>query len=146
MFYLHTGRIPEGHRKGTELPLRYSRNASGTLPLSSGNMSCRLISWHIGGHFQKVVLVGCLARPPTASHGQACPWHWLVRAHSKDSVWKKYQKTRIPEGYRKGTGRVTELPLRGSRNQIATLPAYRKETGRAPEGHRKGNEKDRSRE
>ena len=103
-----TGRAPEGHRKGTELPLRYSRNASGTLPLSSGNMSCRLISWHIGGHFQKVVLVGCLPRPLTTSHGQACPRHWLVRAHSKDSVWKKYQKTRIPEGYRKGTGRAPE--------------------------------------
>ena len=57
--------------------------------------------------------------------------HSLPGLHSLSSELLFYMRTgRIPEGYRRGSGRVTSPSLSGTRKNNAKRPAYRKDTGR----------------
>ena len=147
-----TGRIPEGakslgkrHSESTQDPLGTSSLTQGTRPVSSHTVlstpeslpeaGCPSCPWQRQGS----------GDPPHQSPPllpQAIPSTGAAPRISCQNVLKHLHTGRIPEGYRKGTGRVPSPPLSGTRNNHVKRPAYRKDTGRIPEGYRKGSAND----
>ena len=132
MFYPHTGRIPEGYRKDTgrrqvtrQVSLGIHSESGRHVLVNAGNMSSKQA--HCAVHVR--VLVGGrvpvlpLAEadsgdPPHQSPPllpQAIPSTGAAPRISCQNVLKHLHTGRIPEGYRKGTGRVPSPPLSGTR-------------------------------
>ena len=123
MFYPHTGRIPEGYRKDTgrrqvtrQASLGIHSESTRHVLVNSGNMSGK--QPHCALHVR--VLAG--GRVPFLPLAEAGLWRSAPPIPAPSS----------PGHTVNGGGSKDFLP------KCIKAPAYRKDTGRIPEGHRKG--------